>query len=70
MRCWEETLYSESSEALAQPARGAVGAPSLEAFKARLDGALGSLSCWVAALPTAEGRYGWALRFLPTQAIL
>ena len=24
-------------------------------FKARLDGALGSLSCWVAALPTARG---------------
>ena len=30
-----------------------VGAPSLEAFKARLDGVLGSLSCWLATLPTA-----------------
>jgi len=28
-----------------------VDAPSLEACKARLDGALGSLSWWVAALP-------------------
>ena len=34
-------------------------------FKARLDGALGSLSCWVAALPTAWGGAGWAVRSLP-----
>jgi len=34
-------------------AREAVGAPSLEALKATLDGALGSLSWWVAALPMA-----------------
>jgi len=33
----------------------AVGAPSLEALRARLDGALGSLSCWVVALPKAVG---------------
>jgi len=32
-----------------------VGAPSLEALKANLDGALGSLSWGVAALPMAEG---------------
>jgi len=32
-----------------------VNGPSLEAFKARLDGALGSLSWWGAALPTAGG---------------
>ena len=31
----------------------AVGAPSLKAFKARLDVALGRLSWWGAALPTA-----------------
>jgi len=31
-----------------------VGAPSLEVLKARLDGALGSLSWWEAALPMAE----------------
>ena len=30
-----------------------VDAPSLEAFKARLDGVRDSLSWWVAALPTA-----------------
>ena len=38
---------------MAQLPRDAVGATSLEALKARLDGALGSLSCWGAALPMA-----------------
>ena len=38
---------------LPQLSRGAVGAPSLEALKTRLDGALGSLSWWGAALPMA-----------------
>jgi len=33
----------------------AVDAPSLEAFKARLDVALGSLVCWVATLHIAGG---------------
>jgi len=33
--------------------REAVDAPSLEAFRARLDGALGSLTRWVAILLTA-----------------
>jgi len=33
----------------------AVDAPSLEAFKARLDVALGSLVCWVATLHRAGG---------------
>ena len=33
----------------------AVDAPSLEAFKARLDVALGSLVCWLAILHTAGG---------------
>ena len=42
----------EGSEALAQLPREAVGAPPLKALKARLDGALGSLSCWV-AMPMA-----------------
>jgi len=31
------------------------GCPTLKALKARLDGALGSLIQWVAALPTAGG---------------
>ena len=39
---------------LAQAAQRSCGAPSLEARKARLDGALGSLSWWGEALPTAE----------------
>jgi len=39
---------------MAQLPREAVGAPSPEALEARLDGALGSLSCWV-ALPMAGG---------------
>ena len=33
--------------------RGAVDASSLEVFKARLDGALGSLNWWTATLPMA-----------------
>ena len=32
-----------------------VDAPSLEAFKARLDVALGSLGCWLATLHVAGG---------------
>ena len=38
----------------------AVDAPSLEAFKARLDVALGSLVWWLAALPTA-GDWSWVI---------
>ena len=40
-------------------------APSLEILKVRSDGALGSLSWWVAALPTAGCGAAWALRSLP-----
>ena len=36
----------------------AVDAPSLQAFKARLDVALGSLVCWLATLHTAGG-WNW-----------
>ena len=47
MRCWNRLP------------REVVDAPSLEVFKARLDGALGSLGCsemWrLVALPVAEG---------------
>ena len=46
------------------------GAPCLEALKTSLDGAVGSLSWWGAALPTAGVGAGWALRSLPTQTIL
>ena len=48
-----------------------MGTPSpVEALKARLDGALGSLSWWGAALPMAGGGTGWALSSPPTTAIL
>ena len=36
----------------------AVDAPSLEAFEARLDVALGSLVCWLVTLHTAGG-WNW-----------
>ena len=41
--CQGEVFDCESGEVLEQLPREAVDAPSLEAFKARLDGALGSL---------------------------
>ena len=43
MRCWYRLP------------REVVGVPSQEAFKAALDGALGNMTCWGAALPTAGG---------------
>ena len=45
-----ENLFSGGPGTAAQRS---CGAPSLEALKARLDGALGSLSWWGAALPMA-----------------
>lgn len=42
VRCWNSC-----------PERLWMPRPSLEVLKARLDGALGSLSCWGAALPMA-----------------
>jgi len=38
-----EILYSEGGEEREQASRRSYGYPSLEVFKARLDGALGSL---------------------------
>ena len=55
---------------LAQLPREAMDTPCLETLKARLDGALGSLSWWGAALPWQEVGVGWFLRSLLTQAIL
>jgi len=50
---------TEHSPAIAaSPEWRAVGAPSLQALKARWDGALGSLSWWGAALPIAGGGMG------------
>lgn len=45
---------------------GAMDAPSLEVFQARLGGALGPLIRGAEALPAARG----SLRSLPNQAIL
>ena len=50
----------------APAAQRAVGAPSLQALKARWDGALGSLNWWGAVLPMAGGGTGWALSSPPT----
>lgn len=47
-----------------------VCAPSLEAVKARLDRALGSLIGWLAILPWQGGGTGWSLRSPATWAIL
>ena len=47
-------------------------APSLEAFKARLDVALGSLVCWLATLHIAGG-WNWMIivgLFNPSHRIL
>jgi len=44
-----------SGDALNRLPKEAVDAPSLQAFKARLDVALGSLVCWLATLHIAGG---------------
>jgi len=52
--------------------REAVGAPSLQAFKARLDVALGSLVCWLATLHIAGG-WNWmgiVLLFNPGHSVI
>jgi len=48
-----ETVHSVCGEALHRLPREAADAPSLEVLKAGLDGALGSLTQWGAALCTA-----------------
>jgi len=45
----------EGGDALNMLPKEAVDAPSLQAFKARLDVALGSLGCWLATLHIAGG---------------
>jgi len=51
-------FHPQGGDALNRLPREAVDAPSLQAFKARLDVALGSLVCWLAALHTAGG-WNW-----------
>ena len=41
--------------------------PSLEVFKARLDGSFGNLSCCVAALPMAGG-WNWMIFDVPSNS--
>ena len=60
----------EGAEALAQAAQRSCGAPSLQALKARLDGALGSLSSGGQPCPWLGVGAAWALRSLPTQTTL
>jgi len=48
-------LHTEGSDTLNRLPKEAVDAPSLEAFKARLDVALGSLVCWLVTLQMAGG---------------
>ena len=49
---------SKHGDALNRLPKEAVGAPSLQAFQARLDVALGSLGCWLATLHIAGG-WNW-----------
>ena len=50
----------------------AASTPSLEVLKARLDGALGSLIWWVAALPMAGGWHwvGFKVPFNPNNPVI
>jgi len=50
-----EVFHPEGGDALNRLPKEAVDAPSLEAFKARLDVALGSLVWWLATLHIAGG---------------
>ena len=54
----EEVFHPESGDALNRLPKEAVDAPSLQAFKARLGVALGSLVWWFAALHIAGG-WNW-----------
>jgi len=60
----------EHNKNLAQVAQRSCGVPSLQVLKARLNGALGRLIWWMAALLMAGIGTGWALGSLPTQTIL
>ena len=51
----EEVFPPEGGDALNRLPKEAVDAPSLQAFKARLDVALGSLGCWLVTLHIAGG---------------
>ena len=50
-----QTFPPDGGDALNMLPKEAVDAPSLQAFKARLDVALGSLGCWLVTLHIAGG---------------
>ena len=52
---WDQTYYCATNLTVHRLPKEAVDAPSLQAFKARLDVALGSLGCWLATLHIAGG---------------
>ena len=54
----EEVFHTQGGDALNRLPKEAVDAPSLQAFKARLDVALGSLVWWLAPLHIAGG-WNW-----------
>jgi len=51
-------FHPEGGDAQNRLPKEAVDAPSLQAFKARLDVALGSLGCWLVTLHIAGGGTG------------
>jgi len=57
MQDWNKRLF-EDGDALNRLPKEAADAPSLQAFKARLDVALGSLVCWLVTLHIAGG-WNW-----------
>ena len=50
-----DIFHPKGGDTLNRLPKEAVDAPSLQAFKARLDVALGSLVCWLVTLHTAGG---------------
>ena len=55
MNIRKKFFHTEGGDALKRLPKEAVDAPSLQAFKARLDGALGSLVWWLETLHIAVG---------------
>ena len=53
-------IFTEGGDALNRLPKEAADAPSLEAFKARLDVTLGSLVCWLVTLHIAGG-WNWMI---------
>ena len=70
MTCYD--FHPEGGDALNRLPKEAVNAPSLEAFKARLDVALGSLVWWLATVYTA-GDWSWmviVVLFNPVHSVI